>query len=272
VSLTALVEPAAEVLVGPARPFDVPELVRLERLAWPSGDGMQADGGTFARRIQLGGVLAARHGGRIVGCLSTFRPRWARAEALDEVLTRCPEDLLGLPSRPRWEEARRRFGLPASWHDATGDGALDGGRMHGPEGDVVFGIGIATDPRERGRSVARALLEAALDQAARTGARYFLAYSRLPQYHRSPTVGLDDYLAQPATRGGQVGPYDFGLRLHWRVGARPARTPSGRAGYLGIPTAMRDDFESRGCGALVVTPLADRTPYPFESLRDAVRR
>ena len=127
----------------------------------------------------------------------------------------------------------------------------------------MFGIGIATDPRERGRSVARALLEAALGQAAQTGARYFLAYSRLPQYHEFPTVSLDDYLERRLTRSGRVGPYDYGFRLHWSAGARPARTRRGRERYLGVPTAMRDDPESRGCGALIVTPMQDRTPHPF---------
>jgi GNAT superfamily N-acetyltransferase len=242
---------------------DVPDLVRLEELAWPSGQAMRADGDKFACRIRMGGVLAARREGRLVGFLSTFRPRWAGADALAEILSSCPADILALPAAARWEELRRRYGLPSSWHEATDEGRLEGGRLHRPGGEVVFGIGIATDPRERGRSVARALLANALARAARAGARYFLAYSRLPQYAAFPMLSLDDYLAAPATRGGRVGPYDFGFRLHWSVGAKPARTNEGRARYVGIPTTMRDDVESRGCGALIVTPLHDLEPYPF---------
>jgi GNAT superfamily N-acetyltransferase len=254
-------------VVAPAGPADAPELARVEEMAWPPGQAMRADEGKFACRIRLGGVLAARRSGRLIGFLSTFRPRWADAGALERILARCPEDVLDLPASARWEEMQRLFGLPASWHVATAEGTLEDGRLHRPGGQVVFGVGIATDPLERGKNVARALLAAALCRAAESGARYFLAYSRLPQYRSFPMLSLDEYLAVPATRGGRVGPHDFGFRLHWSVGAQPARTASGGARYVGIPTTMRDDVESRGCGALVVTPLGDRAPYPFERLR-----
>ena len=257
----------ADLVVEPAQPADVPELLRVEELAWPPGQAMRADEGKFACRIRLGCVLTARRGGRLIGFLSTFSPRWADAGALERILARCPEGLLDLPAAARWEEMQHLFGLPASWHDATAEGTLEDGRLHRPGGEVVFGVGIATDPRERGKSVAHALLAAALCRAAASGARYFLAYSRLPQYRSFPMLSLDEYLAVPATRGGRVGPHDFGFRLHWSVGAQPARTAGDRVRYMGIPTTMRDDVESRGCGALVITPLRDRAPYPFERLR-----
>ena len=52
-------------------------------------------------------------------------------------------------------------------------------RCHDADGEVVFGIGITTDPRrERQRGIAQALLDGALAIAQRSGegaARMFLA-------------------------------------------------------------------------------------------------
>ena len=247
---------------------DVPELFPCRGAPARSSDDGRGRGEVLAASTASGWEASGRRrGGRLIGFLSTFRPRWADAGTLERILTRCPEDVLSLPASARWEEMQRLFGLPASWHDATAEGTLEDGRLQPrPGGEVVFGVGIATDPRERGKSVAHALLAAALGRAAASGARYFLAYSRLPQYRSFPMLSLDEYLAVPATRGGTCGPTTSASGCAGAWGAQPARTAGGRARSVGIPTAVRDDVESRGCGALVITPLDDRG-YPFEGFR-----
>lgn len=242
---------------------DVDEITRLETASWPAGEAMRADAAKFATRIQLGGVMTARRDGRIVGVLTTFRPRWADAGRLADLLAHDAGPDFALEPEPRWARLSRRWQLPADWHEATADGTLDGGRLHDPEGQVVFGVGLATDPRERGRNIAKGLLDRALVYAAFNGARYFLGYGRLPQYHRS-NVALDDYLQASRPREGYLAPHDFGLRVHWSVGARPLAAADGRLRFVPIPRSMHDDTESRNAGALIVTPLADRGPLPFE--------
>jgi hypothetical protein len=173
-------------VVEPATDRDLDAILDLERRGWPKAGSMQADRERFCSRIALGGMIVARlgAGGTIVGAISTFRPRWIGPAKLDELLDGCPDELLALPEEKCWAEIRSRYGLPRDWHDATGNGRLDGGAMHDADGEVVFGIGITTDPHERQRGIAQALLDGALAIARRQSARYFLAYSRLPMYSR----------------------------------------------------------------------------------------
>lgn len=253
------------VLVRRADATDIEAILRVERAAWPTGECMQACAEKLAHRIALGGLYVACRDARIVGSVSTFRPAWARARLIDEIVAECPGDLLRLPVAERWSAACRRWSLPIDWHAATADGSLRERGLHRPGGDVVFGVGIATDPAERGTKVASALLEHVLVAARRTGARYFMGYGRLPQFHAS-ALDLDAYVHRTRAGVRPFVPHDLGLRLHWRAGARPARTPDGTARWLAIPASMHDDPESRGAGVLAVTPLGRRSPWPLASI------
>lgn len=256
-----------DLIVEPATHRDIDAILDLERRGWPQAGSMQANRARFHSRIALGGMIVARLGaaGKLVGAISTFRPRWIRPANLDELLRDCPDELLALPEDQRWTGICARYRLPRDWHDATDDGRLDGGAMHDANGEVVFGIGITTDPQERERGIAQALLDGALAIARGQGARYFLAYSRLPMYslHAFETPG--QYVARTVKRDGVVKPFDFGFRLHWSVGAKPLRSASGRSRYIVIPGSMPDDAESLTCGVFVITPLADRSLFPFEA-------
>jgi len=256
-----------DLIVELATDRDIDAILDLERRGWPQAGSMQADRDRFCGRIALGGMVVARlgAGGKLVGAISTFRPRWIRPAKLDELLDGCPDELLGLPAEKCWTEIRERYHLPRDWHDATDNGRLGGGAMHDASGEVVFGIGITTDPQERQRGIAQALLDGALSIARRQGARYFLAYSRLPMYSRHASESLEQYVARTVRRDGVVKPFDFGFRLHWSVGAKPLRSASGRSRYIVIPGSMPDDAESLTCGVLVITPLGDRSVFPFES-------
>ena len=256
-----------DLIVELATDRDIDAILDLERRGWPRAGSMQADRDRFCCRIALGGVIVARlaTGGKVVGAISTFRPRWIRPTTLDELLADCPDELLALPGDQAWTELRSRYGLPRDWHAATDDGRLGGGGLHDASGEVVFGIGITTDPRERQRGIAQVLLEGALAIACRQGARHFLAYSRLPMYslHRSDTP--EQYVGRTVQRDGVVKPFDFGFRLHWAAGAKPLRSAGGWSRYIVIPRSMPDDAESLTCGVLVITPLRDRSVFPFEA-------
>jgi GNAT superfamily N-acetyltransferase len=255
-----------DLIVEPATAHAIDAIVDLERRGWPRAGSMQADRDRFRRRIELGGMIVARlgAGGKIVGAISTFRPQWIHPTTLDELHGNCPDEVLALPGEQGWTELRRRYHLPRDWHAATDDGRLGSGALHDPAGEVVFGIGITTDPRERQRGIAQALLDGALAIARRQGARHFLAYSRLPMYSLHGSDTPEQYLGRTVQRDGVVKPFDFGFRLHWAAGAKPLRSASGRSRYIVIPRSMPEDTESLTCGVLVVTPLRDRSLFPFE--------
>ena len=256
-----------DLIVELATDRDIDAILELERRGWPQAGSMQADRARFCRRIALGGMIVARLGveGKLVGAISTFRPRWIDPATLDELLVGSPDELLALHGEQRWTEICARYRLPRDWHAATDDGRLGGGTMHDADGEVVFGIGITTDPRERQRGIAQALLDGAFSLARRQGVRSFLAYSRLPMYSLHASDTPEQYVSRTVQRDGVVKPFDFGFRLHWAAGARPLRSAGGRSRYIVIPGSMPDDAESVTCGVLVVTPLADRSVFPFEA-------
>ena len=256
-----------DLIVELATDRDIDAILDLEHRGWPEKGSMQADRDRFCRRITLGGMIVARLGtnGKVVGAISTFRPRWIDPATLDEMLRGCPDELLTLPGEQGWTEIRTRYGLPRDWHAATDDGRLGGGALHDANGEVVFGIGITTDPQERQRGIAQALLDGALAIARRQGARTFLAYSRLPMYSSHASDTPEQYVSRTVQRDGTVKPFDFGFRLHWAAGARPLRGVNGRSRYIVIPGSMPDDAESLTCGVLVITLLNDRSVFPFEA-------
>ena len=256
-----------ELIVELATDRDIDAILELERQGWPLTGSMQADRDRFCRRIALGGVIVARLGsnGKLVGAISTFRPRWIHPATLEELLGDCPDELLAPSGEQCWSEIRARYRLPRHWHAATDDGRLGGGALHDAHGEVVFGIGITTDPRERQRGIAQALLDGAFAIARRQGARHFLAYSRLPMYSLHASDTPEQYVSRTVQRDGVVKPFDFGFRLHWAAGAKPLRSAGGRSRYIVIPGSMPDDAESLTCGVLVITPLDDRSVFPFEA-------
>ena len=228
---------------------DLDQIFAVEYAAWP--EGLRAEKRNLACRIERGLLRIAREtiSGRIVGFLTAFRPKWIRAAVLSSLLSNCPTELFAHDAHTRWQTMVDRYGLAPNWHEATGDGNLAGGDMHDPASDVLFGVGITTDPRVRGRGIAKSMLRGALTECATTGASFFAGYGRLPSFHRYD-LDLDAYLGM-AERDA----IDPGFRLHRSVGARPIRTSDGRSRYVGIPSSMKDDPESRGCDFLVITPV-----------------
>jgi predicted GNAT superfamily acetyltransferase len=88
-----------DLIVELATERDIEAILDLERRGWPHAGSMQADRDRFCLRIALGGMIVARlgAGGKLVGAISTFRPRWIHSATLDELLDGCPDDALALP-------------------------------------------------------------------------------------------------------------------------------------------------------------------------------
>lgn len=237
----------------PARRSDLSALAAVERRAWPCVPSMQASVAKLRVRIEQGlVVVAANHAGTIGGFLASFRPRWADAGAIAALLDRCPSLAGCANAQERWAAVRDAARLPANWAEATDDGWLDRGHAHDPDGAIVFGIGLTTDPSVRGTGIARRVLADAFRRERATGAQLFVGYGRLPHYGRCPATTLPEYLAKTDPRGA---PWDPGLRVHWWAGARPLARPGETVGFIGIPGAMPTDAESRGNGALIITQL-----------------
>ena len=233
---------------------DLPEIAAIERRAWPGTGAMQARPEKLAVRIEHGCLLVTRDGeGKICGFVSAFRPRWARLDALTRLEHDAP------PMRPadpgeRWARARALARLPVDWGAATDDGWIGRGVDHDPQGEVLFGIGVTTDPLAQGRGVATQCLCDALARARADGVRLFVAYGRLPHYGADRPATLDRHLRRHLP-GHANAPFDPGLRLHWRLGAQPMGRDGRSVGFLGIPSAMPEDTASRGCGFLVYNRL-----------------
>lgn len=260
--MSAFVSPGPTVRL--ATPSDLEVIMAIERVGWPSGEGMRAEAAKFAHRIECGFVwVACDPKNSVLGMFTAFRPTWARAEQLDALISSCPNDFFDRNTLECWRELCHTYDLPRDWHEATEDGTLENGAIHEPRGSVVFGVGLTVRPEFQGRGLARTLMQSALGEAARHGARYFLGYGRLPVFHRFSGIDIDRYLRMTQRNGLGLQPLDPHLRMHWRLGAQPIRSVDSRYRYVGIPGAMRDDPESRGYGLLVVAPLGAE-PFPLE--------
>jgi GNAT superfamily N-acetyltransferase len=253
-------------IVRLAEPKDLDAIIAIETAGWPSGDGMRAERFKFTSRIECKFVwVACDARGEVVGMFSAFRPQWARPDRLDELLAGCSSAIFDQDPVERWQSLGHEFGLSRDWHEATAEGTLWHGAKHDPEGQVLYGVGLAIRREYKGRGIARFLLQSALNQEAQRGARYFLGYGRLPMFHQFPKMDIDAYLrlARDDERG--VRPFDSQLSFYWKIGAQPMRSIDGRFRYVGIPGSMREDPESRGYGLLIVTPIG-ATPFPLHKL------
>lgn len=79
------------------------------------------------------------------------------------------------------------------------DGICDHGRIanHDPEGDVLYGIDIAVDPKHRGTRLARRIYDARKQLIRQRGLRAMLIAGRMPRYHKvQKSMSPDEYVRQ----------------------------------------------------------------------------
>lgn len=280
-----------ELITELATPYDVRQVVEIEKRTWPSGEDMVADEEKFTIRQRIGGLIVAKHPGtgQVFGYVTVFKPKWASASALQEILEGCTDTIVGLPPHERWNLVSNHYGIPHNWHEATGNGWLYDGAvpLHDSKGKVAFGVGVTTDKDYQGLGIVDKTLSKALELAAESGAKYFMGFSRLPAYQETEAawgeLTLDEYVHlwqcdhYSERSSSLLLPHDYGFRFHWRLGAQPACTESGMVGYIGVPNAMADDQESNNAGVLVITPFTfsglthhPTAPYPFGGAVSAI--
>ena len=254
-----------ELFVEPAMPSDIDRIMEIERSSWPETDGaMVAAREKIELRQSLGCLLATKdRGGQIYGYITTFQPEWADPRSLEHVLKRLPTGFDEMPTETRWNYINRNFGIPQNWYEATNDGWIvrNGYNMRKPDGKVVMGASIATAREIQGHGIVRITIQGALKRAEELGAEYFIAFSRLPAYEETERkqgriIPPEEYkmLTRQRKDGGVV-PHDYGFQFHWEAGAQPTTTIDGKRGYVLVPNSMYDDFESKGYGILVITPI-----------------
>lgn len=241
---------------------DITEIVALENKAWPSGCYMRASLEMFKTRVDNGLVVVTREiqTNELVGYLSYFCPKFTSSSAIDDITKRNPKELIKLKdSIQRWEYLRTKYAFPKDWHQATDNGCLNNGEMHDPNGDVLFGIGLTTNPDKRGLGVASFTLKSSLKLTASiyTKCRYFIAIARLPGFARNIENDIDKYL-QLKNLAGE--PVDYCFRAQVRSGAVPI-SYDGMEVFIAVKNAMIEDEESERWGVFIVNPIYTSEEY-----------
>lgn len=93
------------------------------------------------------------------------------------------------------QRARAEEALTAhTWGQLTGWGSLE---THDPEGDVLYGVDVCVSPEIRGRGLGKALYDARVELARRTGAVTIAAGARVPGYGAlADRLPADTYVAE----------------------------------------------------------------------------
>jgi predicted amidohydrolase/predicted N-acetyltransferase YhbS len=144
-----------------------------------------------------------------------------------------------------------------SYH--THDDVSDKGyiRNHDPEGDTLYGIDIAVDPKNRGEHLARRLYEARKELAVRLNLRAILIAGRIPGYGKHADA---------------MSPEEYVRRCVHKDMKDPVLTAQLSQGFA-IRSVLRDylpgDVESAGCA--VFMEWLNPSHHP-ESIQAAIRR
>lgn len=245
---------------------DIDAIVELERRGWPQAGSMQADRDRFCRRIALGGMIVARlgAGGTLVGAISTFRPPWIHPGTLDEMLGGCPDELLRFPGNSAGPRSAPAIACPATGMPRPTMVGWAAARGTTPTARLYSGSGSPQIRESDSAASLRRCSTARWRSHAGRGRGTFWRTARLPMYSLHASDTPEQYVSRTVQRDGVVKPFDFGFRLHW-AGAKPLRSAGGPSRYIVIPGSMPDDAESLTCGVLVMTPLGDRSVFPFEA-------
>ncbi len=200
--------PLSSLRVRVARPEDIPAQVRLSRA--------------------VSGVRGAWLTQELSSHLEIFPEGQLVVEDLDSDL------LLGLAASLVLDS--RSWPPETPWAKVTGEGRFT---THDPEGDILYGAGLAVHPRARGRGVAKVIYQAREALLERMGLSRIRVAARIPGYGRvSDLMSPEAYIAE-VIRGERSDP-TLSFQLH--MGFRFVGTARD---YLPL------DTESRGHAAVV---------------------
>lgn len=187
-------------LIRPAQPDDVPQIVEIERSSWPPG--MASDADDIRSRIELfpAGQLVAEIGGKVVAYATAQRVRSEFFEA-------------------------NRAAFPA----VTDRGRFVG--SHADDGDIYHLVGVCVLRSHQGFGLARVLIDRQIELArSLPGVNRILGVTRPARYHKRATMPIEQYVKFRTASGRLVDPVlafhlDYGA---WLVAILPGFRPEDR--------------------------------------------
>lgn len=196
---------------------DVPEIIKVEKRAWPEGGAATAT--QFESRIKTfpEGVMIAIVDSRVAGVVA------------GEIVTSTYLEKDG-----------------TSWSDITDDGFIK--RSHDPDGDALFGVDLSVDPDYRNSGVGRALLLEIGKMAIRKNLKMGILGARMPDYHKySKDVKPEAYIRQRSSDGRLIDPE---LRFYEKSGLEfvkvvPNYFPDKDSLDYGVLTVWKNPFYVR---------------------------
>jgi GNAT superfamily N-acetyltransferase len=180
-------EPDPALRVRLTRPEDIPALIALSRRVYP-------EGGAWLTK-ELRAHQAAFPEGQLV------------------VVDRADDRPLGMVVSLVVDS--NRWPPDASWGAVTDEGRLT---THDPDGDTLYGAGLAVDPEARGRGAARLLYQAREALLERMGLQRIRAGARIPGYGRAARRMSPDRYVDEVIAGSRSDPtLSFQLHMGFRV-------------------------------------------------------
>ena len=170
-----------------ARQADIPEIIKVERRAWPKGGAATSE--QFNSRIATfpAGVMVAVIDSRVAGVVA------------GEIIS-----------------SNYLENDNISWSGITDDGYIR--RSHNPVGDALFGVDLSVDPEYRNAGVGKALLLEIGKMAIRRNLKMGILGARMPDYHKySKDVKPESYI-RLRNRDGRL--VDSELRFYEKSGLK----------------------------------------------------
>lgn len=172
---------------------DVDEMIRLERLVWPTE--IRASREAFLSRLAhfSAGVIGACVANRLVGLSTSMMITWAPGDELK------------------------------SWESVTDHGMIG---THRPDGTALYVVSIGAEKSTNLTGIGAALIQAQVSLSQRLGLKHIVLGSRAPGYRewRNTTGGsIDEYVLQRGKDGLSLDPL---LRFFTRQGFSIQRTIS----------------------------------------------
>jgi len=221
-----------------AIPKDLESILKIEKAAWPEGDGMVADEEKFITRLSNSLIKIALIDNEPAGAITFQQPNWTSSEIIQDIHKEFQQSSKLL----NWHEVSEKYNLPKDWYKATDDGYLNG--THNPKNDCGFLVGVGVDPKFQGQGLVNKLISYTLKDLKSQGINHIIGYGRLPQlsqHHVTPSISeAEQHLLtqKPGTNFSN----DYGARFHQFNGAVSVSV---------IPNVM-DDPESCDYGFLAL--------------------
>jgi len=196
-----------KVKIRQAKISDVPRLLEIDKEIWPQ---FRANGEMFRGRIETfpEGQFVAVVGSKVVGSVFTQLINY--------------ED---------WK------GKTFTWDEVTDSGTIL--RSHNPNGDSIYGVGLAVAKKFQGTSASRLLIMNSVCWTVQKNKLQILFGARIPGYHKHSDIPVEVYIK--TTRKGSNRLLDPELALYQRYEGEPVKP---------LPDYI-EDRESLNFGVLV---------------------